>query len=105
MNLSSVRWYEGVFGRVMYRLMSFVDVLAVAGLIWAVADGVLGIELRLWMLIFAILVGIAATERQLRLRGPRQVRLLGLIPLGPRHWFSDLTPAAEGPSADRDSGQ
>ena len=89
------------FGRLMYRLMSLIDVLAVTGLIWAVADGFLGIELRPWMLILALLIGIAATERQLRLRGPRQVRLLGLIPLGPRHWFSDLTPTAEGPTADR----
>lgn len=90
-------------GRLMYRLMSLVDVLAHTGLIWAVANGFLGIELRPWMLILIVLVGIAHTERQLRLRGPRRVRLLGLIPLAPRHWFSDLTSTTEGRSVDRNS--
>lgn len=89
------------FGSFIYRVMSLVDVILVAGLIWVVADGLLGIETRPWMLILAVLVGIAVTERQLRLRGPRQVRLLGLIPLAPRRWFSNLTPTVEGRCADR----
>lgn len=83
-------------GRLLYRLTALVDILALTGVIWAVAEGVLGIELRPWMLVLGVLVGIAHNERQLRLRGPRQVRLLGLVPLAPRRWFSDPGPTAEG---------
>ena len=88
------------FRRLRYRLMSLVEVFAAVGLVWVVADGLLGIELRPWMLIFAVLVGIAYAEGRLRSRKPRQVRLLGLIPLAPRHWFCDLTPNAGNRSTD-----
>lgn len=50
-------------GRLVYRLTSLVDAVALTALVWLVVEGLLGIELPPWLLILNVLVLMAHTER------------------------------------------